>query len=240
MQIYPAIDLYNGKCVRLYQGKFNQQTVYDEPIKVAEIYSLQGAKWLHVIDLDAAKDSSKNQLALVKQLLANNALNIQYGGGIRTAKQIEKLLNLKLARVIIGSMAVKEPKLVVDWLKVFGAEKIVLALDIKNIADISYVATEGWQKLSNTTLFDLLDYYVEAGLIHLLCTDISRDGTLNGPNIELYSKILQKFPNLQLQASGGISSLKDLQNLKKFNVPGAIIGRALYEKKFSLTEALAC
>jgi phosphoribosylformimino-5-aminoimidazole carboxamide ribotide isomerase len=240
MQIYPAIDLYNGKCVRLYQGQFNQQTVYDEPIKVAARYSTQGANWLHVIDLDAAKDSNKNQLTLVKQLITINALNIQYGGGIRTAKQIENLLNLKLTRVILGSMAVKNPKLVADWFKVFGAEKIVLALDIKNKADKSYVATEGWQKLSNTTLFDLLDYYVDAGLKHLLCTDISRDGTLSGPNIELYSKILQKFPSLQLQASGGISSLKDIKELKKINVSGVIIGRALYEKKFNLTEALAC
>jgi len=240
IQIYPAIDLYGGQCVRLYQGRFEEKTVYEEPLKVAALYLEQGADWLHVVDLEGAKDQTKSQFNMVKDLIAIGGLNIQYGGGIRTTEQIEKLLNLNVARVIVGSMAVQNPSLVMEWIRMFGAEKIVLALDVKSEMQKNYIAVEGWQKTTATTLFELLGYYCAVGLRNVLCTDIARDGTLNGPNIELYSQILQQFPDLQLQASGGVSSLEDIKKLKTINVPGVVIGRALYEKKFTLIEALAC
>lgn len=242
MQLYPAIDLCNGHCVRLMKGDFAQQTQYHaNPIEVAQDFINQGANWLHVVDLDAAKDPQQKQTQVIRDLLKANSVSLQLGGGIRDVAQIKEWLDLGVQRVIIGSQAVNNPSLVRDWLKAFGAEQIVLALDTRiNEQNIAYVAAHGWQKLTQHKLMDLLDYYHTVNLRHLLCTDIDRDGTLQGPNTDLYQQLLQKFPKLQLQASGGIASLSDLQQLQKQQLPGAVIGRALYENKFTLREALQC
>jgi len=240
MQIYPAIDLLNGKCVRLYQGKFERETIYhDDPFEIAKQYLDEGATWMHVVDLDGAKDVAKNQQSLVIELAQKTDLNIQAGGGIRSEEQIKTLLESGVSRVIIGSQAVREPAKVSKWIQSFGNEKIVLALDVKYAEDDKpYVAMEGWQQITDMMLFDLVEGYLESGLKHVICTDIDRDGTLIGPNAGLYLEFFERFPEIQVQASGGISSLSDLAVLRDLHASGVVIGRALYEKRFTLREAI--
>jgi phosphoribosylformimino-5-aminoimidazole carboxamide ribotide isomerase len=242
MQIYPAIDLQGNRCVRLYQGQFSQSTIYDEnPIEVAQTFVKSGATWLHIIDLDAAKDPNKNQYPLIEQLIKNTSAEIQIGGGIRTSAQIEQLRMWGAQRVIIGSQAIHKPQIVQQWLYQFGPEAIVLAFDVTVGADEkAYICVQGWQETTSFELEHTIRFYLESGLKHVLCTDIARDGTLQGPNIDLYKKIRTQFPDLKLQASGGISSLIDVRQLKTEGLPGAVLGRALYENKLSLSEAIAC
>lgn len=239
MQIYPAIDLINQQCVRLYQGKFEQATIYSsEPCSTAKAFAKEGAKWLHLIDLDAAKDAKNSQKTIIAEILKAADLSIQLGGGIRCEKQINVLFDLGITRVIIGSLTVKKPMLVKNIIKKFGPEKIVLAFDANFRNKTAFIAMAGWQETTDFKLFDKLEFYYSCGLKHALCTDISRDGTLLGPNIDLYKKILLKFPKLRLQASGGIANLNDLKSLGEMDVSGAIIGRALYENKMDLRETL--
>ncbi len=241
MIIYPAIDLRGGHVVRLTEGRFDQGKTYsDDPLAVAKDFAASGATWLHVVDLDGAKDPARRQTALVEKLARGSGLRVQTGGGIRDGSQIAALLAAGAQRVIVGSLAAKQPDLVRGWLKQFGAEKIILSPDVRLDADnIPRVAAAGWQESTGLALDDFLNGYLEAGLVHILCTDISRDGKLTGPNSALYAQLVKKFPKLQIQASGGVSSLDDLQVLKTTGSAGAIVGRALYEKKFTLPEALA-
>lgn len=239
MQIYPAIDLRQGKCVRLYQGNFDQVTCYaEEPIAMAQKFIADGATWLHVVDLDAAKDPKNSQSDLLAELIKKTNLKIQTGGGIREESQIKKLLDAGVSRVIIGSLAARQPEVVKKWLQKFGPDKLVIAMDVQQINDDFFVATAGWQEVSNNKLFDLLEFYAPLNLQHLLCTDISRDGTMVGPNIALYQNLLQRFATIQLQASGGIGSLEDIKMLRQIPVAGAIVGKALYENKFKLRDVL--
>jgi phosphoribosylformimino-5-aminoimidazole carboxamide ribotide isomerase len=240
--IYPAIDLRNGYCIRLYQGDYARETVYSkDPVAVAETFARQGATWLHVVDLDGAKKPAGDPPPILSELLKCSKLNIQTGGGIRSKQQISTLLEQGAKRVIIGSLAVQEPQTVLEWLHYFGHERLVLALDIKyNAAQQAMLATHAWQRISHYTFVDLIRYYQSAELKHVLCTNIDLDGTLQGPDIALYDSILREFPLLKLQASGGIRSLADIQSLQRIGVAGAIIGRALYENKFHLSEAIAC
>ena len=242
MIIYPAIDLRGGRVVRLTEGKFDQEKFYgDDPLAVAKDFAAAGATWLHVVDLDGAKDPTKRQTALVEQLAGGSGLRVQTGGGIRAESQIAALLAAGAQRVIVGSLAAKQPELVRGWLKKFGAEKIVFSPDVRLDADgTPRVAAAGWQESTGLALDDFLTGFRAAGLVHILCTDINRDGKLTGPNTALYAQLGQKFPALQIQASGGVSSLDDLRALRTTGAAGAIVGRALYEKKFTLREALAC
>ena len=242
MIIYPAIDLRGGRVVRLTEGRFDQEKSYgDNPLAVARGFAADGAQWLHVVDLDGAKDPAKRQTTLVARLARESALRVQTGGGIRNAAQVEALLAAGAERVIVGSLAVTKPKLVASWLEKFGSEKLVLALDARADASGAFrLATAGWQETSELTVADLIVRYLPHGLRHVLCTDISRDGKLTGPNAALYTELRTRFPALQIQASGGVSSLDDLRELKASHLAGAIVGRALYENKFSLPEALAC
>ena len=242
MIIYPAIDLRGGCVVRLTEGKFDQETSYGtDPLAVARGFAAAGATWLHVVDLDGAKDPARRQTALVQTLARESGLKVQTGGGIRDEAQIEALLTAGAQRVIVGSLAVKQPELVRGWLKKFGAARIILAPDVRLDGDSTpRVAAAGWQESTGLALDAFLNGYLAAGLVHILCTDISRDGKLTGPNTALYAQLVKKFPTLQIQASGGVSSLEDLRQLKTTGSAGAIVGRALYEKKFTLPEALAC
>jgi phosphoribosylformimino-5-aminoimidazole carboxamide ribotide isomerase len=242
MIIYPAIDLRGGRVVRLTEGRFDQEKSYgDDPLAVARGFAVAGATWLHVVDLDGAKDPAKRQTPLVEKLARESGLRVQTGGGIRDEAQIDALLAAGVQRVIVGSLAVKEPDRVRGWLKRFGAQRIVLSPDVRlDAAGIPRVAAAGWQETTGLALDDLLQSYLAAGLVHILCTDISRDGKLTGPNTALYAELVKKFPSLQIQASGGVSSLEDLRALQKTGATGAIVGRALYENKFTLKEALAC
>ncbi len=242
MIIYPAIDLRGGRVVRLTEGKFDQEKTYgDDPLAVAKDFAASGATWLHVVDLDGAKDPAKRQTALVQKLARESGLRMQTGGGIRDESQIAALLAAGAQRVIVGSLAAKQPELVRGWLKQFGAEKIILSPDVRlDVAGTPRVAAAGWQESTGVALDDFLNGFLAAGLVHILCTDISRDGKLTGPNSALYARLVKQFPTLQIQASGGVSSLDDLRVLKTTGSAGAIVGRALYEKKFTLKEALAC
>jgi phosphoribosylformimino-5-aminoimidazole carboxamide ribotide isomerase len=242
MIIYPAIDLRGGRVVRLTEGRFDQEKSYgDDPLAVAKDFAASGATWLHVVDLDGAKDPAKRQTPLVEKLARGSGLRMQTGGGIRDEAQIAALLAAGAQRVIVGSVAVKKPALVHDWLRKFGPEHIILSPDVRLDADgTPRVAAAGWQESTGVALDDFLNGFLTSGLVHILCTDISRDGKLTGPNTALYASLVKKFPTLQIQASGGVSSLDDLRVLKTTGSAGAIVGRALYEKKFTLKEALAC
>jgi phosphoribosylformimino-5-aminoimidazole carboxamide ribotide isomerase len=242
MIIYPAIDLRGGRVVRLTEGKFDQEKSYgDNPLAVAREFKTAGATWLHVVDLDGAKDPTKRQTALVEKIARGSGLRVQTGGGIRDEAQIEALLAAGAERVIVGSLAAREPDRVRGWLKRFGANHIILSPDVRLDADgTPRVAAAGWQESTGLALDNFLNGYLPAGLIHILCTDISRDGKLTGPNSALYTHLVKRFASLQIQASGGVSSLDDLRGLQATGSAGAIVGRALYEKKFTLQEALKC
>lgn len=240
MIIYPAIDLKSGKCVRLLQGNFDQNTCYgDDPVAVARQYANEKAEFLHVIDLDGAKQGFLSQGDLIIELQRKSNLKIQVGGGIRSKKDIDDLLKNGIERIILGSVAITMPSLVDYSLDKFGPDRIVLAFDVKiNSQGDPVVATEGWSTVSSKTLWDLLDFYQNYGIKNILCTDIHRDGTLQGSNISLYKACQKRYPHLDFQASGGIHALTDLQLLKNIPMAGAIVGKALYEKRFSLTEAI--
>jgi len=242
MIIFPAIDLRGGRVVRLTEGKFDQEKTYgDNPLAVAREFAAAGATWLHVVDLDGAKDPLQRQTALVEKIARGSGLRVQTGGGIRDETQIEALLAAGVQRVIVGSLAAREPARVRSWFARFGAERLILAPDVRLDADgTPRVAAAGWQECTGLALDEFLRGYLPAGLIHILCTDISRDGKLTGPNSALYAQLVKRFPTLQIQASGGVSSLEDLRVLQTTGSAGAIVGRALYEKKFTLQEALAC
>jgi phosphoribosylformimino-5-aminoimidazole carboxamide ribotide isomerase len=242
MIIYPAIDLRGGRVVRLTEGKFDQEKTYGtDPLAVARDFKDAGATWLHVVDLDGAKDPTRCQTALVQALARDSGLLVQTGGGIRDESQIATLLAAGARRVIVGSLAAKQPDLVRGWLAQFGPEHIILSPDVRLDADgTPRVAAAGWQESTGLALDDFLNGFLAAGLIHILCTDISRDGKLTGPNSALYAELVKKFPALRIQASGGVSSLADLRLLRTTGSAGAIVGRALYEKRFTLQEALAC
>ncbi|MEE9452280.1 MAG: 1-(5-phosphoribosyl)-5-[(5-phosphoribosylamino)methylideneamino]imidazole-4-carboxamide isomerase [Gammaproteobacteria bacterium] len=239
--IIPSIDLHQGECVRLYQGKFDQVTVYhDDPMTIAKDYCRQGASHLHIVDLDGARRGEVQQSELALKIQAASGLQVQIGGGIRTYEDVKQLLDNGIHRVVVGSLAVSQPDLVKQWLCEFGVEQIVLALDVRyNEEKIPQVSTVGWQQDSALSLWDVLDEYQEVEVRHILCTVIDRDGVLGGPDLDLYKKFRLDYPQLQLQASGGVSCLDDLKALKKLKVSGVIIGKALYEKKFTLAEALA-
>ncbi len=240
--IIPAIDLIDGSVVRLYQGDYEQKTQYAfDPVDVVNNYADAGAEWLHIVDLTGAKDTSKRQLDLIGRMVDTGRMQFQAGGGIRSEDDVKQLLDIGVKRVVIGSLAVKEPELVKGWVSKYGAEAIVLALDVNIDANGNkMIATHGWQQDSGVALEPLLEDFLSVGAKHVLCTDISRDGTLKGANEALYAEMTARFPSVSWQASGGIGSLDDIARLKPANVGGVILGRALLEGKFTLEEAIQC
>jgi phosphoribosylformimino-5-aminoimidazole carboxamide ribotide isomerase len=240
MQIYPAIDLRGGRVVRLLQGDYAQETAYqNDPIALAEHYQAQGADWLHVVDLDAAKSIASPNLAIVAEIAKRTNLRIQFGGGVRETQDVEQRLALGCQRVVVGSMAVRAPEQVFAWKDQFGAEAICLALDCKSDSTGVYrVHIAGWQEQASAELFECVQRFADAGFVHALITDIARDGMLNGPNTALYAQLRAREPRLLVQASGGVSSLADLKQLRADKVNGVIIGKALLEGRFALSEAL--
>ncbi len=241
MILYPAIDLRRGRVVRLTEGSFDAEKAYfDDPTAVARDFAAAGSPWLHLVDLDGAKDPAQRQTALVASVIRASGLRVQSGGGVRDESHVRTLLDAGVERVIVGSLAVKQPDLVGGWLEKFGPDRLVLALDVRlDAAGTPMIAVAGWQADSGVTLDATLRTFLPRGLQHILCTDISRDGKLTGPNFGLYAALRRDFPAIHVQASGGVSSLDDLRRLKREDARGAIVGRALYEKKFTLKEALA-
>ncbi|WP_439287077.1 1-(5-phosphoribosyl)-5-[(5-phosphoribosylamino)methylideneamino]imidazole-4-carboxamide isomerase [Lonepinella sp. BR2357] len=240
--IIPALDLIDGQVVRLHQGDYAKQTTYcDDPIAQFSHYLAQGAEQLHLVDLTGAKDPAKRQIQLIGHIIETTQCNIQVGGGIRSEQDVADLFAVGANRVVIGSTAVKNADLVKGWFEKYGAEKFVLALDV-NIDENGnkIIAISGWQEASGVSLETLIEDYQSVGLQHVLCTDISRDGTLSGSNVDLYHEICAKYPAIHFQSSGGIGALADIQALKGTGVAGVIVGRALLEGKFNVAEAIAC
>ena len=240
--ISPAIDLINGQVVRLYQGDYGQKTAYSSsPQARFDDYVAQGAEQLHLVDLDGAKDAKARQLALITELLAVTQAPVQVGGGVRSEQDVADLLAAGANRVVVGSTAVKSPDLVASWMEKYGPERIVLALDVNIDAQGNrQIAVAGWQENSGVSLEALIERFLPAGLKHVLCTDISRDGTLSGSNVELYRDLCARYPSVAFQASGGIGGLADIEALKDTGVKGVILGRALLEGKFDVKQAIAC
>ncbi|WP_404399731.1 1-(5-phosphoribosyl)-5-[(5-phosphoribosylamino)methylideneamino]imidazole-4-carboxamide isomerase [Idiomarina seosinensis] len=240
--LIPALDLIDGRVVRLFQGDFGQKTEYDlDPLQQAQYYHQQGAEWLHLVDLDGAKDPLKRQQQLLADITRLSGLRCQAGGGIRNEDDLEQLFKAGIERVVIGSTAVNSPQTVRGWLSHYGPDAIVLALDVNiNSEGQAMVATHGWQQQSTLTLDNVLERYLDVGCRHVLCTDISKDGTLTGSNVELYRRYKARYPNIAWQASGGVSSLADLAELKAAQCDSVILGKSLLTGQFELQEALAC
>ncbi len=240
MEILPAIDLRGGHVVRLAQGDYARQTRYPvDPVQLAAHYRAGGAQWLHVVDLDGARAGGLQNLAVVAAL-ARSGLLIQVGGGVRARSDIEALFASGVARVVIGSVAVREPEKVEKWITTFGADRLCIALDTRRIGGEWTLPSAAWLKDEPARLDDLAPRYAAAGAIHLLCTDIDCDGMMAGPNLELYRRLRERVPSMRIQASGGVRDRADLAELVAIGVAGAILGRCLLEGRISLAEALAC
>lgn len=233
MRIIPAIDIIEGKCVRLSQGDYLQKKIYHEkPSEMAKAFEDSGITYLHVVDLDGAKNRTITNWTSIQEICSSTKLHIDFGGGITTKSDIRKLFEIGVKQVNIGSIAVKEPEKISVWLEEFGADKIILSADVRN----EEIAVHGWTETSSFSLQQFLSNYQRIGIRFITCTDIATDGMLSGPNISLYQKIRNEFPSLKLIASGGIRSLTDIQELNSIGVEGVIIGKALYEGKIKLEE----
>ena len=238
MIVYPAMDLMDGCCVRLKQGRFDEQTRYSAfPADALRQFEQAGAEWAHIVDLDGARAASPVQHGMIVQLVHETALKLQVAGGIREAAHIEFLLAEGVDRVVIGSLAVTDPRTVRDLFDRFGGERLALALDVMLIEQVPIVATSGWTEASGQTLWDVAGRFPDAR--HLLVTDIGRDGMMGGPNLDLVGQLAARLPDISIQASGGVSSLADLGALADAGAAAAIVGKALWERKFELSEALA-
>jgi phosphoribosylformimino-5-aminoimidazole carboxamide ribotide isomerase len=234
MIIYPAMDLIGGRIVRLEQGRFDEVTSYStRPADALDQFASAGAKWAHIVDLDGARAGRPIQHELIADLAGSTALRLQVAGGVRERNQLSRMFDAGVARVVIGSLAVKQPQAVRSWIDEFGPDRIALSLDIRIIGSTPIVAIAGWTKNSGESLWDIAAMYPDA--CHLLVTDIERDGMLEGPNFSLYDEIARRLPGFEIQASGGVSSLLDFQRLR---TAGAIVGRAMWEGKIRLEEAL--
>jgi phosphoribosylformimino-5-aminoimidazole carboxamide ribotide isomerase len=239
MILYPALDLMGGACVRLSQGSFTSKKVYDEdPARVLAKFQENGAKFVHVVDLDGAKDPQKRQIGLLEKL-ARFPVKIQAGGGIRATEDVQGLLSAGVDRVVVGTLAAKQPDIFSQMLLQFTGDRLTVALDlfVDRNGDVA-IATSGWREKSNLRLEDLMEWFLPLGLKRVLCTDISKDGMLAGPNFELYRRFIAAYPNIELQASGGVRSIEDLLALKQIPVHSAVVGKAIYENNINLAEAL--
>ena len=241
MRLIPAIDLKGGKCVRLLQGDFEKTTEYsNDPVAVARRFSTLDVQDLHIIDLDGARSGEQQNRAIVQAIAAESGIDVQLGGGIRDRSTVAEWLRSGVSRCVIGSMAITEVAAVTDWLREFGPDRLVLALDV-NVRDdgTPMLTTHGWTEDAGLSLWDCVDAYSGAGIKHVLCTDVSRDGAMAGPNVELYVEMLRRYPDLQLQASGGVRNIGDLQQLRSHGIPAAISGRALLDGEITTTEVAA-
>lgn len=239
--IIPALDLSGGHVVRLQQGDYARKTIFNiDPISRIANHAKAGATYIHLVDLDGAKDPTRRQHALIKQIVRSCPVPVETGGGIRSAFDIRNLLDIGVDRVVVGSMAVSHPELVRGWVQKFGADRFTLALDVRLTDGIPYVATHGWLKTSNTTLDMVLRHFLPYDIEHILVTDISRDGMMKGANNSLYAVLAKKYPQLDIIASGGISSLDDIRAVACAGAKSVVLGRALLEGRFTVEEALKC
>lgn len=233
MLIIPAIDIIEGKCVRLTQGDYAQKKEYaDDPVAVARQFEAAGIQRLHVVDLEGAKASKLVNESTLRSITENTALKVDFGGGVKSDEAIEMAFAAGAHQITAGSIAVKNPDLVSNWIERYGAEKIILGADVKD----EKIAINGWQEDSGLDLFNFLSGFVKQSVQYCICTDVSKDGLLQGPAFELYQKIMGQFPDLKLIASGGVSNMEDLHRLNEMGVYGTIVGKAYYEGRISLEE----
>ena len=233
MEIVPAIDLIDGKCVRLSQGDYGRRKVYsDSPLEVAKSFEAAGIRRLHLVDLDGAKAQHIVHHRILEQITSHTSLIVDFGGGLKTDEDLRIAFESGAQMVTGGSIAVKSPEAFENWINTYGPERIILGADVSE----GKIAVSGWTERSKLDLWSFLENYVQKGINKVICTDISRDGMLRGPALELYTQILAKYPELHLIASGGVSSLKDLDDLKAAGLPAAILGKAIYEGRIQLKD----
>ena len=233
IQIIPAIDLIDGKCVRLTQGDYSQKTIYNEnPFEVAKQFEAIGIKRLHLVDLDGAKKGEVVNLKVLETIASQTKLIIDFGGGIKNNTSIENVFNAGATFATIGSLAVKQPDILFNWVKKYGADRIMLGADVNN----ENIAIGGWLETTDINIYDFLKINFFKGITNIFCTDISKDGLLQGPSIELYKKIITTIPEIKLIASGGVSKMEDVLELGKIGCGGVIIGKAIYEGRITIDE----
>lgn len=236
IELIPAIDIINGQCVRLTKGDYDQKTIYGDPLKMAQDFESIGFNRLHVVDLDGAKSHHVVNVQVLRSIASQTNLTIDFGGGIKTESDIEAAFENGAAMVTIGSIAVTNPDLFITWLEKYGAEHIILGADVRN----GKVSINGWKEDSTEDLLPFLRKYIEAGVKNVLCTEISKDGTLQGPAIDLYQQIMEAYPHLHLIASGGVSCIDDIKALDKAGIPAVVFGKAIYEGRIDLQELIKC
>lgn len=237
MIIIPAIDLRGGRVVRLQQGDYDRETRYtDDPVELAERYQTAGANYLHVVDLDSARSGGDANLEVIGQICRTLDIPVQTGGGVRSLDDLKRRLDIGASRVVVGSVCVRDPGLVCEWLDQLSAGQLVAGLDVSRDFSGSWMPrASGWTEEGELTLVTLLDRLIDAGLEHLLCTDIERDGMFSGPSLTLYRSITERYSGLKIQASGGIGSVNDLREVAQTNVSSCIVGRALLENRVPIT-----
>jgi phosphoribosylformimino-5-aminoimidazole carboxamide ribotide isomerase len=233
LRIIPAIDIIEGKCVRLSKGKYETKKIYNEkPLEVAKAFEDHGIEYLHLVDLDGAKSKQIINHKILELIATKTSLKIDFGGGLKSDKDLKIAFNSGAQQITGGSVAVKNPSIFESWLLQYGNDKIILGADCND----NKIAISGWQEESDLDVFNFINSYRKKGITYVICTDISKDGMLQGPALDLYKDILNKNPNIKLIASGGISSLSDLEKLKEIGCEGAILGKAIYENRISLKE----
>jgi phosphoribosylformimino-5-aminoimidazole carboxamide ribotide isomerase len=231
MEIIPAIDIINGRCVRLTQGDYAQKKEYaEDPLEIARKFEAAGIKRLHLVDLDGARSKHIVNRRILETIAKETSLHVDFGGGVQSDADIQLAFKCGASQVTGGSIAVKNPGLFEDWLREYGSEKIILGADAKN----RKIAIGGWEETTTADVITFIRNYVEKGVLYVICTDVAKDGLLQGPSISLYKEIMEEIPGIKLIASGGVSSMEDLEELKKSGVYGTIVGKAFYEGKISL------
>jgi phosphoribosylformimino-5-aminoimidazole carboxamide ribotide isomerase len=233
MEIIPAIDIIGGKCVRLTQGDYAQKKIYgDNPLEMAQQFESAGIKRLHLVDLDGARTKKIVNRQVLESISKNTSLKVDFGGGVQSDTDIQLAFDSGASQVTGGSIAVKDPELFLSWIKKYGSEKIILGADAKN----RKIAIGGWEETTTADVISFIKAWAAKGIRYIICTDVAKDGLLQGPSIDLYRDILQEIPEIQLIASGGVSSIKDLEELEKCGVYGTIVGKAFYEGRIGLKE----
>ncbi|MEO7046997.1 MAG: 1-(5-phosphoribosyl)-5-[(5-phosphoribosylamino)methylideneamino]imidazole-4-carboxamide isomerase [Ferruginibacter sp.] len=233
MKIIPAIDIINGKCVRLTHGDFAQQKIYnDDPVIVAKSFEDAGIQRLHLVDLNGAKAGAIQNIKVLENIISATNLQVDFGGGIKTETDLNAVFNAGAKFATIGSLAVKQPELLAEWIIKYGADQFFIGADVLD----EKIKISGWLEDGDINIFSFLKNMIEMGVVHFFCTDIKKDGAMQGPSVELYKKIIEKFPGIQLTASGGVTTLQDLNELETIGCSGAIVGKAIYEQTITLQE----
>ncbi len=233
MRIIPAIDIINGKCVRLEKGVYSTQKIYNEnPLEVAKLFEANGIQYLHLVDLDGAKSNQIINIKILETIATKTELKIDFGGGIKSTESVNQAFNCGANQITAGSIAITNPSLVKDWLQEYGEDKIILGADVKD----KKIVTHGWLNESNIHISDLISDFIPQKLQYIICTDVCKDGMLQGSSVKLYEEIKKEFASLKVVVSGGVSSLHELETYKQMQMDGIIIGKALYENKISLKD----